>query len=82
MSLCFSSLDLKRKGIGNLFSAQIVQMGCDSTNNAGNKAVAIVALCFSSGVCAAEKEALQGMFRIYINFLYRQCCQTGGFPPK
>lgn len=42
--LCFSSLDLKRKGIGNVFSVQMVQLGCDSWNNAGNEAVAIVAV--------------------------------------
>lgn len=48
VSPCFSSLDLKRKGIGNLFSVQTVQLGCDSRNNAGNKAEAMVALCFCS----------------------------------
>ena len=41
VSLCFSCLDLKRKGIGNLFGVETVQLGCDSRNSAGNKAVSM-----------------------------------------
>lgn len=56
--LCFSCLDLKRKGIGDLFGVETVQLGCDSRNNAGNKAVSFTE-------CATERRALQGKFRVY-----------------
>lgn len=47
---CFSSLDLKRKGIGNLFSVQTVPLGRGSRNNAG-----ILALCVCSEACRRKE---------------------------
>lgn len=65
LSLCFSSLDLKRKGIEDLFSEQTVQLGCDSWNNASYKTEAFVAVCFWAQYRAETK----GRFRMNTNHL-------------
>lgn len=70
VSTCLSSLDLKRKGIGNVCRVQMVQLGCDSRNNAGNKSVVIMTGVFA--VDAHERRALLETYRFYINPSYRQ----------
>lgn len=70
VSTCLSSLDLKRKGIGNVCRVQTVQLGCDSRNYAGNKSVVIITGVFTGDV--HERRALLETYRIYINPSYRQ----------